>query len=163
METSLFIFLCLLTFHLFAALVANITSYDDNPKKYLALFTGVIWSLSVFTRGEAILIGIYPLALVIAIKHRRKMEHRSGQHNSQEKEGVRNTQHTKNRRAFPNRKVSITVLTFFIVGCVVVSFPLLAWLYKESGQLIPLTLKAKEDQAKSGYLVTFSMTQLRAI
>ena len=143
METSLFIFMCLLAIHLFEKVTCNATSADEKPGKALAFATGLVWALAVFIRGEAVLIGLFPLAKVLSVANQRRYEspklHAGGRGGHSRSIG----QYTK--RAFPNLRTAVTVISLLVIGCFIIALPITIWLETQTGSLIPITLKAKEE------------------
>ena len=149
METSLFIFMCLLTIHLFAKVARNATSPDEMPRKALAVGTGIAWALAVFIRGEAILIGLFLLIKVISIANQRPST--TSKLRAHGRAGHSRSLRLYAKRAFPNSRTALIVISSLALGCFVVSLPIIIWLESQTGSLIPLTLKAKQEQAKSSF------------
>ncbi len=149
METSLFILMCLLTIRLFAKVVRNATSPDEKPRKALAVGTGIVWALAVFIRGEAILIGLFLVIKVINIANQRpSTAPKSPAHGGR---GRSRFVRLYAKRAFPNPRAALSVISSLAIGCFIVSLPFIIWLESQTGSLIPLTLKAKQEQAKSSF------------
>ena len=152
METSVFIFACLGTILLLHSVVQDLISPQKKAHPIKALIAGVLLAITVFIRGEGILLVLFPIIeLIMGMGRNRKMAKEADRVRREDPLAFIEAVPGPIRATFEAPGKPLKTVATFILGGLVITVPLIIFLYSQTGRIIPGTLLAKEAQARSGF------------